>query len=540
MLSAPEQMMTYSSIQTIASFLDIQTPNQMLFIAMILFIISVIIAGIIRLTLLYTNTRFSYAVGADLSLDVYRRALYQPYSVHIGRNSSEIINAINGKTAMIIGSILVPLMTLISASILFSGIFIAVLTIDASIAVGLSLLFGLIYFLILHFTKNSLHKNSECIARESNQVIKSLQEGLGGIRDVLLDSSQEVFCKIYQQADLPLRHAQGNNLFISASPRFLIEMVGMILVASLAYYLSQNNGGDEIGLVIPVLGALALGAQRILPVLQQAYSSFAIIRGAKSSLSDVLVMLDQPLPDATDKPLLELTSFNRNITLQNVGFYYCKDAAPVLRSINFEILKGQRIGFIGATGAGKSTLLDVIMGLLHPSEGVLLIDGQPIDKKNIRNWQRCIAHVPQSIFLADSSIEENIAFGVPLAAIDHDRVKLAASQAQISDVIESWPLQYKTKIGERGIRLSGGQRQRIGIARALYKQAKVIILDEATSALDGDTERTVMSAVDELHEDLTVLIIAHRLTTLKNCDLVLELENGMIKRVGPYSNLVNI
>jgi len=539
-IASPDQALKIPGIRLFSEAFQLNNASDLLLPVMIFFILAVIISGVIRLVLLYANNRYSYAVGADLSLDIYRRTLYQPYAVHISRNSSEVINAISGKTAMVIGSILVPVMALISASILFFGVLLAILAINASIAIGVSLIFGVIYYFILRFTRSTLQKNSECIARESSQVIKSLQEGLGGIRDVLLDGTQEVYCKIYERADLPLRLAQGDNAFISASPRYLIEMIGMILVACLAFYL--NQGGDKNGaeFVIPVLGVLALGAQRLLPVLQQGYSSLAIIRGAKASLSDVLSMLDQPLPDKSTYLSSDLTAFNKNIILQNLEFSYSKDAQLVLKKINLEILKGQRIGFIGTTGAGKSTLLDIVMGLLIPSGGSLVVDGQSIDEKNIRMWQRQIAHVPQSIYLADSSIEENIAFGVPIEDIDHDKVRLAASQAQISDVIESWPLQYKTKIGERGIRLSGGQRQRIGIARALYKQAKVIIFDEATSALDSDTEETVMTAVDGLHKDLTVLIIAHRLTTLKNCDLIVELEHGTIKRVGQYSNLVNI
>ena len=539
-ITTPERVLNLPGIRSFSEFFQINNPSDLLFPVMVFFIFSVIISGVIRLILLYANTRYSYAVGADLSLDIYRRTLYQPYAVHIGRNSSEIINAISGKTAMVIGSILVPVMALISASILFFGILLALLAINASIAIGVSLIFGIIYYFILRITRSTLQKNSECIARESNQVIKSLQEGLGGVRDVLLDGTQEVYCKIYERADLPLRLAQGDNSFISASPRYLIEMIGMILVACLAFYLNQKNSKNGAELVIPVLGALALGAQRLLPVLQQGYSSLAIIRGAKASLSDVLIMLSQPLPVRSGDASSGLIKFNKNIILQNIGFRYSEDSQLVLSKINLEILKGQRIGFIGTTGAGKSTLLDIVMGLLSPIDGALMVDGQLIDEKNIRTWQRHIAHVPQSIYLADSSIEENIAFGVPIEDIDHDRVRLAASQAQISNIIESWPHQYKTKIGERGIRLSGGQRQRIGIARALYKQAKVIIFDEATSALDSDTEQTVMDAVDGLHKDLTVLIIAHRLTTLKNCDLIVELEHGTIKRVGQYSNLVNI
>jgi ATP-binding cassette subfamily B protein len=210
----------------------------------------------------------------------------------------------------------------------------------------------------------------------------------------------------------------------------------------------------------------------------------------------------------------------------------------VIKNLNLTITKGSRIGFIGTTGSGKSTLLDIIMGLLEPTEGILEIDGQPITMLNHRSWQSHIAHVPQAIFLADSTIEENIAFGVHKNQIDHERVRQAAQQAQIADTIETWPKQYKTFIGERGIRLSGGQRQRIGIARALYKQADLIIFDEATSALDNETEEAVMQAIENLSDDLTILIIAHRLSTLKNCTNIIELSGGEIKRVGSFELIV--
>jgi ATP-binding cassette subfamily B protein len=209
-----------------------------------------------------------------------------------------------------------------------------------------------------------------------------------------------------------------------------------------------------------------------------------------------------------------------------------------LINLSLTIPKGSRVGFIGTTGAGKSTLLDILMGLLRPSSGSLEIDHQIITEANHRAWQMHIAHVPQTIFLADSTIEENIAFGVRRDKIDYNRVRQAARQAQISETIETWPEKYQTCVGERGVRLSGGQRQRIGIARALYKQADLIIFDEATSALDRETEQAVMQAIDGLSDDLTILIIAHRLTTLQNCTQIVELADGTIARVGSYSNMV--
>jgi ATP-binding cassette subfamily B protein len=315
-----------------------------------------------------------------------------------------------------------------------------------------------------------------------------------------------------------------------------MEALGMLLIATLAYSLAQQI--DGIAKAIPILGALALGAQRLLPVLQQAYGSWTQINSGQSSLKDTLELLDQPIPDYIDQQLLQLP-FRQKIALKGLGFRYEGQASYVLQDLNLTISKGSQVGFIGATGSGKSTLLDIVMGLLQPTDGVLEIDDQIITLTNYHAWQAHIAHVPQTIFLTDSTIAENIAFGIPKDRIDHSRVKWAALQAQISETIKGWPKQYETFVGERGVRLSGGQRQRIGIARALYKQADVIILDEATSALDNQTEQAVMQAIEGLSKKPTVLIIAHRLSTLKNCTQIVELGGGIIKRVCNYQEIVN-
>ena len=254
-------------------------------------------------------------------------------------------------------------------------------------------------------------------------------------------------------------------------------------------------------------------------------------------MQDALELLDQPLPDYADQPATAPVPFNKEISLQQISFRYSPKTPWVLRQLDLTITKGSRIGFMGVTGCGKSTLLDIVMGLLQPTSGEIHIDGQPITTGNQRAWQAHIAHVPQAIFLADSTIEENIAFGVPKDQIDSKRVQQAAHQAQIANIIEAWPKQYQTHVGERGIRLSGGQRQRIGIARALYKQADVIIFDEATSALDYETELAVMQSIEGLSNNLTLLIIAHRLTTLKNCTLIVELSNDGRKRTGTYQDI---
>lgn len=534
-LTAPEKVLENPAIGALADALELREPSALVVGVAIAFCLAALLAGAVRLILLYVSTRFSFALGADLSAEVYRRTLYQPYVVHVSRNSSEVINGIVGKTAMMIGSVLVPVLNLISALVLSAGILVALLSLDPLVALVAGACFGGVYWMILIVTRQQLRRDSEIIARESTYVIKALQEGLGGIRDVLIDNTQEAYLRIYRASDRPLRLAQGRTTFAAGSPRFLVETLGLVLIAALAVSISQRDGG--VATAIPVLGALALGAQRLLPIFQQAYTSLATIRGAEASLRDILLLLDQPLPPSLgDKA--ETVPFAEEIVLENLGFGYTPTGPAVLRDINLRIRRGARMGFVGATGGGKSTLLDIIMGLLTPTTGRIRIDQMFMTERSQRGWQSRIAHVPQTIYLSDSTVAENIAFGLRREEIDMDRVRRAAAQAQIADTIAAWPLGYDTIVGERGAKLSGGQRQRIGVARALYKQADVIIFDEATSALDNETERALMEAIEALGPETTILIVAHRLTTLRKCDLIVELRDGAISRTGSYAELI--
>jgi len=536
-LTAPEQVYQHSLMQPVIQTLALTKPEQLILPLTILFITAALLAGVIRLTLLYAMTRLSFATGADLSINIYRRTLYQEYEVHISRNSSEIINGIITKTNTVIAGVISPTLNLISSIILLVGIMGALFAINTIIALSAFIGFGSLYWLVIRYTKVHLKDNGKTIADQSTQMIKSLQEGLGGIRDVLIDGTQQFYCKLYRNADLPLRRASGNNVFIGGSPRYAMEAIGMTLIAGLAYLMTQQE--DGMVTAIPILGALALGAQRLLPGLQQAYASYSAIKGSKSSFEDVLNLLDQSLTEYADQPLPKPIPFVKEIKLNNLNFRYIEDSPWVLKNINLSLKKGSRIGFMGVTGSGKSTLLDIIMGLLPATEGGLIIDNQAINTQNRRAWQAHIAHVSQNIYLSDSTIEENIAFGIEKEKIDHQRVKKAAQQAQIAQLIEQWKDGYQTFVGERGIRLSGGQRQRIGIARALYKQADVLIFDEATSALDNETEQAVMDAIEDLGEEVTILIIAHRLTTLKGCDQIIKLEKEFNIKTGTYKDIIS-
>lgn len=535
-LIVPEKVLNHPVVAHNAAAWGITSAGQLVLPLTIGFVAIALLAGAIRLLLLWANTKFAFACGADLSIEVYRKTLYQPYRVHIARNSSEVVSGIVNKVNGVVFWVMLPMLTLISSAVLLVAITLTLLFIDPAVAMMAIVGFGASYGAITWMSRRRLRLNGQRITYEQTQVIKALQEGLGGIRDVLLDGTQPLYCDIYRQADRPLRQAYGSNIFIGGSPRYAMEALGMALIACLAYALSLKTEG--ISSALPVLGALALGAQRMLPALQQSYSAWASITGSYASLADTIALLDQPLPEDVLQPVSLPLLFEQSIRFDAVRFRYSSDGPWVLDGLNLTIPKGARVGIVGGTGSGKSTALDMLMGLLTPTEGILLVDGEPCEGGRVRAWQKTIAHVPQSIYLADTSLAENIAFGVQRDAIDMDRVRQAARQAQIADFIESRPGGYQADVGERGIRLSGGQRQRIGIARALYKQAKVLVFDEATSALDNATELSVMEAIDGLDRDLTILLIAHRITTLSHCDSIIELEHGRVKRECTYTQLL--
>ena len=535
-ISAPEQAFHNPMIRRIAQIIGITSAERLLLPVTAAFVMAAVTAGAIRLILLWANTRLAFSTGADLSIEVYRRTLYQPYRVHISRNSSEVLSGITRKVDGVVTGVLLPTLTLLGSAFLFVAITVALFAINPVVASAATLGFGSCYGALTYFSRKRIWRDSRNIADKQTQVFRALQEGLNEIRDVLLDGSQERYSRVYRQADLPLRHASGNVLFISQSPRYAMEALGMVLIAGLAYAMTTQLGGTAT--VLPVLGALALGGQRLLPALQQSYAAWSSIVGYQGILADTILLLDQPLPPEANQPTPPRLAFEDSVAFGNVRFRYGETEPWVLDNLNFVIAKGSRVGLVGSTGSGKSTTCDILMGLLEPTEGALLVDGHNIWGSSVRGWQRNVAHVPQSIYLIDATFAENIALGEPLGEIDMSRVRRAAVQAQIAELIEAAPLGYEAQIGENGVRLSGGQRQRIGIARALYKHASILVFDEATSALDNATEASVMDAIDELDSDLTVVLIAHRLTTLRKCNSIIELERGRVKAQGSYEAII--
>jgi ABC-type multidrug transport system fused ATPase/permease subunit len=495
-----------------------------------------IAAACVRIVLAWATQKFVFRLGYDLGVAVYRRILFQPYSYHVARNSSEVLANIT-RVQQVVTGVLLPLMLGISSAVIALSIFTGLLLVNWRVALASGVGFGFIYLLVSVFTRSRLRANSRIISDAQRGRIQSVQEGVGGIRDVLIDHAQHIYLTKFAAVDTRLRDAQAANALIAASPRFVIEGMGMVMIVALALVLSRQPGG--LMAQLPVLGALALGAQRMLPTLQLIYNGWTQIMGNHQALVDIVDLLEQPIaPELLLREHAAPLPFAHALTLTDVSFRYGEDLPWVLRDVDMTIPKGARVGFVGKTGSGKSTALDLVMGLLQPTAGTIGIDGTPVTLANLGSWQEQIAHVPQHIYLSDASIRDNIAFGVTADRIDEARIHEAARKADILEFIEKLPDGFNTMVGERGVRLSGGQRQRIGIARALYKRSSLLVFDEATSALDDATEASVMSSIYRLGRDLTVILIAHRLSTLRECDVIFRLEGGRLVEQGDYDHVL--
>jgi ATP-binding cassette, subfamily B, bacterial PglK len=533
-LTTPAMVLAHVHIGPVLQVFGIQTHETLILALTLSVIAAVALSNVLRLAVSYLSIRYGYAIGTDLGVRIFRDALYQPYAAHVAQHGSVLISAITVKVSAVVHGVLMPMLVLINAALILllavGGLLWAwpwlALTLIAAAAVAQGAIGAM--------SRRSLQANSQRIADGSSQAVKALQEGLGGIRDVLLDGAQEAHAHRFEVFDRSTRRAQADNAVVSAVPRYLMEFVGVTALVSAAYWLARSQ--SDFATAVPALGLLAMAAQRLLPYLQQAIASWLTVSGNSATLVDTLALLE--VPAVRDLSPVVPLQFAECIQLKDVSFRYGQALPLVLDGVNCTFEKGKRYGFVGPTGSGKSTCLDILMGLLAPTEGELRVDGVVIDPSRVRSWQARLAHVPQAMFLTDASIEENIALGVPRAQIDRKLLLDAARRAQIHETIDAMPLGYSTLVGERGVRLSGGQRQRIGIARALYKRADLILLDEATSALDSQTEAAVAEAIHELGRDVTLFIVAHRLSTLQHCDEVIEFLDGKIRRRGSYASVV--
>lgn len=533
-ITNPDRLLQKSWVSEICIFFNITTKLELTTFATAVFIFAAIFTGIVRLISIKGSTLLAAKIGTDISSEAFKKIIYQDYESHINQNSSSIISTVTSHTNLTL-LLLERLLILLTSVVIVIALLIGI----TIIAKQYILIFGIsctsIYAAILLKVRKKLSSNSIIFDNGIEKQVKILQESIGGIRDIILSNSQKIYQNDYQNIDHRMREAWAQSQFLEMFPRYAIEAFGMTGLASLSYFLIINGTNSQD--ILTLIGSLALATQRILPAAQQIYQGLAVLNSTSAGLKKVLNILDKKTSLSLSTSKESKSSFFENFEMSNMSFKYLKSEKFILKNINLKIKAGERIGIIGETGSGKSTLLDLIMGLFVPHEGSLKINNEIInyykEDKNLDNWRRSIAHVPQRIYLIDQSIKSNIAFGVKKQDINLERVISSSANACIDSFINSLPNKFETLVGENGIKLSGGQRQRIGIARSLYRNSSLLILDEATSALDDLTEKKVMQKIKEFNPNLTIIICAHRLSTLSFCDRILKVDNGKVYDLKP-------
>tara|TARA_Y100000589_G_C27187395_1_gene643272 strand:+ start:2055 stop:3812 length:1758 start_codon:yes stop_codon:yes gene_type:complete len=505
------------------SFLNItKESSSILFIT---FIFLIILTTVFRLVTIYLTTNLSARIGTYISTNVFSKIMHDPFQEHIKRSSSDVINTLVRKSHLVVLSINSILQIIISF-VLVGFVSTTLFLINSKLTLLITSSFALIYLFIGSTLNKKLVNNGRLASSANQKQIKAAQDGLGSARNVILNNSYNYFIKQYFLKDSLMRKREGENLFFNMAPRYLVEGISLTLIFLIIIILKSSIDVKEF---IPILGAFALGSQRLIPMFQQFYSGFAAISAHKVDVQSMLDYLykDSPISEKKIKAL----NFKNSIELQNISFKYDGAEKETLKKISLSISKGDRIGLIGKTGSGKTTLVDVISGLLKPTDGKIFVDNQIQSSRNLKNFQQIISYIPQNTFLVEGTIIDNVAFGVDRDKVDLKKIKRALKCASIYEYVNSLPKKFETYVGERGITLSGGQAQRISIARAFYRNSSILILDESTSALDMSTELEITNALKNISSDITIIIIAHRPSTLKICNKIIKMDCGGIENI---------
>lgn len=538
-LANPEQIQTNALLKAAFSnsgLIGIQTTKQFMFaLGVIVFFLLVTSLAFKALTF-YAQIRFALMREYTISKRLVEGYLHQPYSWFLGRHSADLGKTALSEVGTVIGNCMFPLMTLVAQSAVALALLFLLILVDPflSLIVGAGLASG--YLVIFIILKRKLNLLGQARSESNEKRYTSLSEAFGAAKEVKLGGMEQIFIERFAKPAKIFAKSHAAARAIGELPRLALEAFAFGGMLIILLYLMTTGGGFEDAL--PVIGLYAFAGYRLLPALQQIYNAFVSMSFARSALEALHKDLNSLHITDDQQVDLSLLPLKREIRLEQVDFRYSNTFNPALKGVNVRIPVNATVGLVGVSGSGKTTLIDVILGLLTPEGGTLSIDGQQISSANRRRWQSGIGYVPQQIFLTDDTVSANIAFGVPVDEIDQESVKRVAKIANIHEFVENeLPQTYSTKLGERGSRLSGGQRQRIGIARALYNNPQVLILDEATSALDNLTEAKVMKSVTNFNQDLTTIIIAHRLSTLKECDQIYLMESGEVKASGNYNEL---
>ena len=479
---------------------------------------------------------FSRMQGHRLSVRLLDKYLAQPYSFYLSRNTAALGKNILSEVDRCIGGVILPTIQGLSKLVVTILIFLLLFLLNPALALGVTFVLGATYALVYIIAKRHLTRIGVLSAEAIEGRFKMANEAMSGIKELKLSGTESVFLERFSSPSDSFARFNSQSSLIAMLPRYILETIAFGGILCLIIYLLTT--GKDSKEIFPIISLYAMAGYRLLPALQQIYSSITRVKYNLPALEILVDDLSKEHEISKKVSKQQALIFNNNLVLKDINFHYLGSASPILDDINIEIKANTTIGFVGPTGSGKTTLIDVLLGLLTPNTGKLIVDNVELTVENTRAWQKNIGYVPQSIYLTDDTIIKNIAFGINDNDIDLDKVKHAAKLADIDSFINTMPKNYNTFVGERGIRLSGGQCQRIGIARALYNNPSILVLDEATSALDSVTENAIIEAINKLSHKKTIIMIAHRLTTVKECDVIFMLDKGKITDKGKYDELL--
>lgn len=517
---------------------DMATPRQFLFWLGIAVFIALTVSALLSMYATWRLSLYAQQVGAELSTRLYHHYMQQPWLFHASGSSTQLINKISQETSRITSSVIQPLMQMNAKAVLAIVMAAAIFAVNPVVAIAGVAVFGLAYLLLYGTVRKRLTRNGKTITKSNHLRFKLMNEGFGGIKDTLLLGRQADFNQRFAEASRQLGYARGVTQGLSRVPRYAMELIAFGAVIFLMLYMLSVYD-NNLGQILPVLSFYALAGFKLLPAFQQIYTSLANVKGNIAAFDSLEADLEASRNASPGESAAAAGKHSpqRYVAMDDIHFRYPGKEEKALNGLTLNIPVNHVIGLVGASGSGKSTAIDVLLGLMAPEQGALNVDGEVLKGQQLRAWQNSVGFVPQSIFLADASIRENIAFGLPPSEINDEHVLRAAQMAHLNELLETLPEGLDTRVGERGIQLSGGQRQRIGIARALYDDADVLVLDEATSALDGITEKLVMDAIHDFAGKKTIVMIAHRLATVKKCDTIYLLKNGRVEAQGTYDEL---
>jgi len=520
-LSNPSIIETNIILNTIfktSSILGVNNVQEFIFALGLLVFVLLIISLSFKAFITYFQSRFIQLCEYNISTRLIKRYLEQPYSWFLSRHSADLGKNILSEVNQIVGTGINTIIDLIAQVMVTIALIFLLSIVSLKLTIIIGFLFGLIYLLIFYFVNSYLNQIGKERLKNNQLRFTAVSEAFGAAKELKVGGLENTYIKSFSNFAQVIARTQASINVIAKLPRFILEAVafgGVLLI--ILYEMRQTATFSNI---LPIISLYVFAGYRLMPALQQIYSSITLLTFVTPTIDKIYYEL-QNLKSSNINEKKEILFFNESISLKDIYYDYPNSSRTALKDINLNIPAKSIVGFMGATGSGKTTIIDIILGLLEPQKGTLKVDGTIIKEQNSRSWQASIGYVPQNIFLIDDSIAANIAFGKDIKDINQDEVEKVSKIANLHDfIISDLPKKYQTIVGEQGVRLSGGQRQRIGIARALYNKPKVLILDEATSALDNKTEEKVMDAITRLSKNITIVLIAHRLTTLKNCDII--------------------